>query len=691
MHYEADVFDDELSQRTLDNFIKTLDPGKLYFLESDVEGLRDSYGTRLDDLARASSCSALNAVLGSYANRFTKRQPTIRKWIDAAHDFSIDESLEIDRKKREFATDETVMEERWRRRIKYQLLNLKQTLGEIGEAREKLHKRYDLGEKYLSELDSMEIASIFLNAFSTALDPHSSYYSPDALEDFRIATSLSLEGIGAVLRSEYGMTKVQKLMPGGPAEKSGLLKVNDKIITVTQADGESVDVIDMKLRDVVKHIRGQRGTEVLLTVVREEMDKTVRKEIPIVRDKIVIKDGEAKAYTYPVQVHEDPNNPRQYLIGVIRLPSFYIDFSGRKNGETDYKSCSADVRRLIEKLKDEEIDAVVMDIRNNSGGSLDEAVAIAGLFFDRGPVVQVENTGGGKQVLADTDSATYYDGPLMVLINRNSASSSEIFSGAIQDYGRGIIVGDSHTFGKGTVQNVREVRNGELGAIKVTISQFFRPGGSSTQLRGVLSDIVLPDIVDEYKVGEKFYDYALPWKKIEEASFARFNLVDNWLEPLRAASESRVQADPDFHKIMEDINEFRAKEATRTLVSLKEEEKEDEEEHPDSPLLAEESLETGEDEDVNGDDALVTENDLGEETEAVIEEEEVVADEDAKPSLEKDSHLRETLAVIADYLQVLQKKELAEVSYPELEDINIAMGVKDASALAEEGETSSSQ
>ena len=486
MHYEADVFTDELSERTLDNFIKSLDPGKMYFLADDVEKLKNAYGRRLDDLALASSCSALNAVLDLYGKRFVQWQPAIRKWIDSEHDFSLDENIEISRKKREFATHEGALDERWRLRVKYQLLNLKKTLGGVDEAREKLHKRYDLGKKYLSELDGMEIAYIFLNAFSTALDPHTSYYSAEDLEDFRIATSLSLEGIGAVLRSEYGITKVQKLMPGGPAKKSGLLKVKDQIIMVAQPGQDHVDMIDMKLRNVVKHIRGKSGTKVILTIVREEKDKTLRKEITLVRDKIEIKDGEAKAFTYPVEVHEDPLNPKPYLLGVIRLPSFYIDFSGRMKGKTGFKSSSADVRRLLGELKIQKIDALVVDLRYNSGGSLDEAVAMAGLFFDHGPVVQVENTGGDKQVLADTDSATYYDGPLMVLINRHSASSSEIFAGAIQDYGRGIIVGDSHTFGKGTVQNVREVRNGELGAIKVTISQFFRPAGSSTQLQGVM-------------------------------------------------------------------------------------------------------------------------------------------------------------------------------------------------------------
>lgn len=658
LHYSAGTFDDELSRRTLDNFMKALDPGKMYFLQSDSEQFREVYADTLDDLLRMRDCSALNAILRTYAKRFKERQPKIHELIDSEHNFTVDEYYDVDRKKREYLETEAMLDERWRKQIKFQLLQLKKTFTDTEEVREKLHKRYELGEKYLKELDGTEVASIFLNAFSTALDPHSKYFSPDALEDFQISTGLSLEGIGAVLRSEYGLTSVAELLPGGPAKRGGKLKEGDKIIAVSQgSEGEPVDVVDMKLREVVKHIRGPRGTEVRLTVIREGKDKTTQLEIPIIRDKIELEDGAAKAYSYRVEVGDVADEARVYTVGLIRLPSFYIDFAARSGGDKDFKSSSADVRRLIEELKEEGIDSLVIDLRNNSGGSLDEAVNIAGLFFDHGPVVQVRDAHGRKQVLADRDDRSYYDGPLIVMINRQSASSSEILAGALQDYGRALIIGDSHSFGKGTVQKVNEVRQGQLGAMKVTINQFFRPGGASTQLRGVESDIVLPDIVDEYKIGEKFYDYVLPWNEIDEADFAHFDLVKPYIDKLRSSSKDRVNGEPDFLKIFENIDEYREKEGERTLISLKDEaetEPGSEEEEKEPEVAVEEGV--------------VEPNGMAGDEDAALHKQE----RNKRPSLAKDVLLRETLSIAADYLQLLQGRELAKVRHPELEDVQLA-------------------
>jgi len=688
MHYAADAFDDELSARTLENFVSALDPGKMYFLKSDMEQLETTFANRLDDYIKSGNCRALNITLGGYARRFSTRQPMIRELIDREHDFSIEESIDIDRKKRLYAADAEEIDERWRLQIKYQLMRLNKSFENMEEAREKLHKRYDLAEKYLGELDAIEIASIFLNAFSTALDPHSTYLSPEVLEDFRISTGLSLEGIGAVLRSEYGMTTVQSLVPGGPAEKGGLLKVGDMIVMVAQDGEEPVDVTDTKLRDVVKHIRGSRGSRVVLTVEREEKDENVQLAVAIVRDTIELTDREAKAYSYEVEVHEADETRTGYKIGLIRLPSFYIDFEGRKNGDPDYKSCSVDVERLIGELKEEKIDSLVIDLRYNSGGSLDEAIAIAGLFFDDGPVVQVKNSNGSKQVLSDKDSRTVYDGPLMVLINRHSASSSEIFAGAIQDYARGLIIGDSHSFGKGTVQKVNEIKKGDLGAMKVTIRQFFRPGGESTQLRGVEADIVLPDLVDEHKVGEEYYDHVLPWNQIESAEFAGFDAVLPFLEALKAVSSLRVQADEDFVKVLQDIEEYREKKDTRTLVSLK---IEDDEETPDEDAsgadagddLAE-TVESGEASEPEGADPDTDPDSKPDGKEPGAGDGELA--DKKRPALDKDIVLREALAIAADYLQIANDRQLASVSYPELDGYMIALGENDGTPtdLAEE-------
>ena len=682
MHYATEAFDDEISRRTLENFFKALDPGKMYFLKRDLEESRGAYGTELDNRVLASDCRALNAVLRRYGKRYEERQPVIADWIEAEHDFSIDEYFDIDRKKREWLETEDELNERWRRNVKYQLMQLKKRYGELPKARERLHKRYELAEKYLKELDSVEVASIFLNAFSKSLDPHTSYMSPDDLEDFRISTALSLEGIGAVLRSEYGITTVQRLVPGGPADKAGELKVADTIVAVAQKNEEPVDVIDMKLRNVVKMIRGERGKEVRLFIEREEKDGTNQLEIAIVRDKIELNDREAKAYTYSVEVHENPISAREYRIGLIKLPSFYLDFAARNKKEEVFRSSSADVRSLIDQLKSEKIDALVMDLRSNSGGSFDEAVNIAGLFFDYGPVVQVKSTDGRIQILADTDNQTYYDGPLIILINRNSASSSEIFAGAIQDYGRGLIIGDSHSFGKGTVQKVNEVRKGELGAVKVTISQFFRPSGSSTQLKGVESDIVLPDIVDEYKIGEKFYDYVLPWNKIEEADFARFSLVSGYLDSLNGASADRVELDKDFQKLSEDIREYREKGEERTRISLKVEVEEESESGLEaSDLEGKDGDEPGLDRvseideapasHAGDDEHAADEKAIASDDSSSKEEESETKEDDKRPSLEEDIMLREALAIAADYLQLLNDKTLVAISYPELEEADL--------------------
>ena len=644
LHYEAKDFDDAYGKRTLGKLIRSLDPGKLYFLQEDVDAFHERFGERLDDMIRDGDCSTINQLLQAYGERFAERQPVVFSWLEAEHDFSVDEYYDVDRKKREFARTEEELNERWRKHVKLQLLRLKKVYGELEEAQEKLRKRFELNEKHLKEMDRVEVAAIFLNAFAQSLDPHSSYLSPAALEDFRIATGLSLEGIGATLRSEYGMTTVQSLVPGGPAKRGGQLKEKDKIIAVAQGKEEPVDVIDMKLQDVVRYIRGKRGTEVRLTVEREEKDKTVHRVVRIVREKIKLKDREAKGFLYPVEVEGSEEEAGQaYQIGLIRLPSFYMDFSARKKKQKDFKSSSRDTRRLVKELEDKGMDGLVIDLRSNGGGSLEEAVNIAGLFFDKGPVVQVRDQKGKVKVLADRDGKTYYDGPLVLLINRHSASASEILAGAIQDYGRGLVVGDTHTFGKGTVQQLREQKGGKWGAVKTTISQFFRPDGASTQLRGVEADIVIPDIMDEFKIGEKFYDYHLPWQEIEHTSLMHFGEVDRYLDALGTSSQERIVADKDFKKLLEDIEEYRAKEDERTRVSLKEEDDDEEE----TNLSQEEEEAASTDEELES-----PEEEAGEE----------------RPSLEKDITLREVLAIATDYIRLHNHRPLAKASFPELKE-----------------------
>lgn len=644
MHFYHHDFDDELAKRVVDSYVKAWDPGKVYFVKADVQALEQKYGNKLDDMIMDANCKAVEEVAKLYAQRFDERQKLIYQAIDGKHDFSLDEYMLIDRKKLEFATTTEEIAERWRQRVKFQLLQLKNTMGDVAKAKEKLKKRYQLAEKRQHELTSDDMYSIFLNAFSSSLDPHSEYLPPEQLEDFRISTKLSLEGIGAVLRSEDGFTTIQSLVPGGAAAKTGKVKVNDKIIAVAQGAEAPVDVIDMDLREVVKLIRGTRATEVRLTLVREEESKTVQTVVPIIREQIQLKDRAAKSKVFAVDVQEPAapegpktQGPKQYRVGVIELPSFYMDFEGRQNREKGYRSSADDMLVELNKLKTENVDAVVVDLRSNGGGSLDASIDIAGMFFDKGPVVQIKDMRGSILVHKDEDGKTIWKGPLLVMINRQSASASEIFAGAIQDYKRGLIVGDTHTFGKGTVQNLNDIDE-KLGAIKVTISKFYRPSGSSTQLKGVESDIVLPDVMDEYEIGEKYYDYALPWEKIKDSDYRRWaELTPEQMKKMREASLARIKDDKGFAKVKTAIEEYRKSADERSKVSLKEDNKKDDKDKKDKK-------------DKDAKKAVEPDDEEGE-----------------KLPLIEDFQLQETLRVAGDYLQMLNKRDLGKIKLPDLD------------------------
>ncbi len=568
MHFTYTEFTDELSKRTLDLFVRAWDPGKLYFLQSDVERFERDYGTNIDDMVNRADCKFIDDVVGVYGKRFDERQKGIDESIVQKHDFSVEEFMEVDRKKLPWAKTTEELQDRWRKRVKFQIMQLRDTITDAAKIKEKMTKRMDLIRKRHRETNSVQVMGIFLNAFASALDPHSDYMGPDELEDFRINTRLSLEGIGAVLRSEDGFTTIQSLVPGGAAALSGKVKVDDKIIAVAQSKEAPVDVIDMDLRDVVKLIRGKQGTEVKLTLVREEKGQNNQTQVVLKRQKVQLTDRAAKSTLRIVKSGEGAD-AKDIRVGVIVLPSFYMDFEGRQNKQKDFKSSSVDMLREIESLKKQNVDVIVVDLRNNGGGSLDEAINVTGLFIKQGPVVQIRNSDGSAFVQEDKDPAVAWDGPLAVMINRQSASASEIFAGAIQDYGRGLIIGDSHTFGKGTVQNLNDISE-KLGAVKVTISKFYRPSGSSTQLRGVESDIVLPDLMDEIEMGEKFYDYALPWEKIKESEFKAVNLVASHTKKLRDASSQRVAVDAGFKQIADDIKTYKDGELERSRISLKE-------------------------------------------------------------------------------------------------------------------------
>ena len=621
MHFSFDKFDDEVSKRTLDNFLKGWDTWKLYFYEKDIAEFKSKYETKLDDMINGSlDCTAVDAIMSRYSQRFKERQKHIMQLLKThKFDFTIDEYMKVDLDEVDYAKTTEEVNERWRKRVKFQLLSLQQSLEDPKKAKEKLIKRYDLALKRHNDLNSDRVYGVFLNAFSSSLDPHSTYLPAEELEDFRIRTRLSLEGIGASLRSEDGFTIVVSLVKGGAAKKGGLLKVNDKIIAVAQGKGDPVDVIDMDLQEVVKKIRGARGTTVNLTVLRKGTKASKKLVIPIVREKIQLEEQQASSRV--IDLVDGDNKPVK--VGVLTLPSFYIDFEGRAKRLKNYRSSSNDTKREIEKLKKQGIDAMIVDLRSNGGGSLEESINMAGLFFDEGPVVQVKTDDGDVETYFDRDGKTFYEGPLVVMINRHSASASEIFAGAIQDYQRGIVVGDAHTFGKGTVQNLNDLAP-QLGAIKVTVHQFFRAAGESTQLNGVSSDITLPSIVDALEIGEKYYDYALAYGKVKSAKFEKFDQVKPYSKKLAQRSTARIAKNKDFQEVESEIKKYKDNKEERSRVSLKEKK-------------AGEDDKDNKDEEVEGEDALNEADGI---------------------DLKDDIYLQETLHITTDYLSLMKGKKL---------------------------------
>jgi carboxyl-terminal processing protease len=465
--------------------------------------------------------------------------------------------------------------ERWRKRIKYDLLALKfdKTGGE--DSKKRLHKRYDTLKHYAHDTEDNEVLEMYLTSLAHCFDPHSSYMSPQTVEDFQIQMRLSLDGIGAALRSEDGMTVVAQIVPGGAADKDGRLHVGDKIVAVAQAEGEWHDVIEMKLNRVVRLIRGNRGTKVRLRVLKEA-GETV--EYELTRQMIELKASEVKGEIIQLS---DRIPELKSRIGVINIPSFYRDFSGAQEGKDNFKSTARDVQKVLKDFRDQGgVDAIVVDLRMNGGGALSEAIEVSGLFIDRGPVVQVKEQNGRIKSHDDEETGVEYAGPLVVLCNRLSASASEIFAAAVKDYGRGIVVGDTTTHGKGTVQNVMPVANQmfrvlpgakDRGALKLTINQFYRVNGDSTQNRGVQSDVVLPSLIDHMDLGESFLDNALAFDHIAPARHADYDMTSpQVIAALKEASQKRVAADPKFQSREKDIERYLAKKNRKT-VSLNEE------------------------------------------------------------------------------------------------------------------------
>ena len=569
-HFLRRPIDDGIAKLWFDAFIESLDPMKVYFLQSDIDQFAAKRDT-LDDGVKRGDVNFAYEVLARFLQRVDGQLPVIERLIDAPHDFTKDETIVIDRDHTTWAKTEAELEDTWRKRIKYDLLVQKMEETPLEEAKDKLHRRYKSFAKRMHQMTADELLEIYLSSLTASFDPHTSFMSPGTLENFEIGMRLQLDGIGAQLKSEDGYTTIVELTPGGAADRDGRLKSKDRVIGVGQGnEGDVTDTVDMNLNEVVKLIRGKRGTVVRLKVI--PVGETAPKVYDITRDKIELKDAEARG---EIIEHGKKADGSPYRIGVINLPSFYMDMEGAQQGQADFKSSTRDTQRLLEDFRQKGVDCVVLDLRNNGGGSLPEAIKLTGLFIDRGPVVQIKDADQQVRPYDDVDPGVVWDGPLVVLTNKFSASASEILAGAIQDYRRGLIVGDDATHGKGTVQSLldlgrqlfRRFDNApSLGAIKITMQQFYRPSGASTQLEGVKSDVTLPSITTHLPVGESDLDHAIPFDRVPAARYEPTGQVtETVIDLLRKRSAERVAGDEKFKDLSVDIDRYNKRKDEKTI------------------------------------------------------------------------------------------------------------------------------
>jgi len=570
-HFRKIKFNDSLSSVVLDDYFRQLDFSKIYFLEKDIHSF-EGYRDKLDDLTRAENVKAAYEIYELFQQRYrTRLQYVLNHLVGQAFDFSTDEFYQPNRDSVNWAVSAAELDDTWRKIIKSQALGLKLAGKTQEEITDILKKRYERLLKSYDQIDSEDVFSFYMNCITEAYDSHTNYLSARASDRFKQSMTLSLEGIGARLTTENEYTKVAEIIPGGPADKSKQLHANDLISGVAQGkDGEMVDVVGWRLDEVVKLIKGPKGTEVRLQVLPAQVGLGGPPvTLLLTRDKVKLEDQAAKK-----QVISYKNGGKNLKLGIISLPGFYMDWAAYQKGDPNYRSTTRDVKKLLLELKAEGVNGVVMDLRNNGGGSLPEAVDLTGLFIKDGPVVQVRDPSNRVEVYVDDNREVTYDGPLVVLTNRGSASASEIFAGAIQDYHRGVVVGES-TFGKGTVQAVQDLGRWiqdqeKVGQLNVTFQKFYRVTGSSTQHKGVTPDILLPSALSPQQFGESSLPNALPWDVIKRTEYQRVNNVtEKLVASLSREYQERLKFDPELKKYAGDVEEARRNYA-ETRISLNE-------------------------------------------------------------------------------------------------------------------------
>jgi carboxyl-terminal processing protease len=565
-HYRQAPLDDKLSSQIFERYLESLDGNRSYLLASDVAEF-EQYRYELDDAIKTSDLSPPFQMFARLQQRNRERIAYAISLLETEPDFKLDEDFRFDRSKDAWPASSAELDELWRQRVKNDSLSLTLAGKEWPEVQEVLRKRYERVLKRIEQISSDDVFEMFMNAYSHVFDPHSNYLSPRNSEEYNIAMSLSYEGIGASLQLVDDYVTIVNILPGGPAALADTVKANDRITAVGQGqDGQMMDVVGWRLDDVVQLIRGPVDTVVRLQILPGGATPgSPETTVEFIRNKVTLEAQAAKK-----ELRETQRGGKDISIGVIDVPSFYQDYQARSAGEADYRSTTRDVRRLIEELKTEGMETLVMDLRNNGGGHLSEATSLVGLFIEKGPVVQLRETGGRIEVLDDPEPGLAWEGPMVVLVNRASASASEIFAGAIQDYGRGLVVGQQ-TYGKGSVQNLYPLDRYALGPksgfgqLTVTIGKYYRVTGDSTQHRGVTPDIELPSLISIADVGESTRDSALPWDRIRPADFKREAGVEGELPLLGKLHDGRVDHDADFIALKGDLESL---DRIRALTSV---------------------------------------------------------------------------------------------------------------------------
>jgi carboxyl-terminal processing protease len=635
-HYSKPPLDDARSVIIYDSYIKLLDPARSYFTAADIAEF-DKWKTQFDDFLKSGNLDPGFTIYKRYLDRVKQRLDfalaELNKGVDKI-DFTVNETLLIDRKDAPWLKDQAALDDLWRKRVKDEVLRQKIAGKEPKQIQETLIKRYKNQLARLDQTRAEDIFQAYINTFAQSYDPHTNYLSPDNAENFDINMSLSLEGIGAVLQSDNDQVKIVRLVPAGPAAKTKQVAPADKIIGVAQGNKEMVDVVGWRLDEVVKLIRGPKGSVVRLEIIpasNAPSDQT-SKIVSITREAVKLEEQAAKKSVLKLK-----QDGRDYKLGIIEIPAFYLDFKAYRAGDPEYKSTTRDVKKLLTELQKEKVDGVVIDLRNNGGGSLQEATELTSLFIEKGPTVLVRNSDGRVDVLEDENPGAFYKGPLALLVNRLSASASEIFAGAMQDYHRALIIG-GQTFGKGTVQTIQPLNHGEL---KLTLAKFYRVSGQSTQHQGVLPDIDYPSIIDTKEIGESALPEAMPWDTIRPVVKPAVDPFKPYLAQLKAQHQARSDKDAEFIYIRDRLA-LTQKLMTEKTVSLDEQERRARHDEVEAKQLALENIRRK----AKGEEPL---KELKKEDEDALPAE----DEDTKP--EDDAYLSETGRILIDYLSASTK------------------------------------